>query len=55
MSGIDPTNPQRPDPAAVPVPAAGWAIELEGINKRFGPVHANKDIDLKVARGTIHG
>src|SRR5690606_32143702 len=22
---------------------------------RFGPVHANKDIDLKVERGTIHG
>ncbi|HTM79254.1 MAG TPA: ATP-binding cassette domain-containing protein, partial [Devosia sp.] len=46
-------NPQRPDPAAAP--ASGWAIELEKINKRFGAVHANKDIDLKVARGTIHG
>ncbi|RDE09997.1 ABC transporter ATP-binding protein [Pelagibacterium lacus] len=40
-----------------PVPAAGesLAIELRKINKRFGPVHANKDIDLAVARGTIHG
>ncbi|MDR3471435.1 MAG: ABC transporter ATP-binding protein [Devosia sp.] len=31
------------------------AIELRKINKRFGPVHANRDIDLKVKRGTIHG
>ena len=48
-------NPQRPETAAASVPANGWAIELEKINKRFGAVHANKDIDLKVARGTIHG
>jgi simple sugar transport system ATP-binding protein len=31
------------------------AIELVGINKSFGAVHANRDIDLKVHRGTIHG
>lgn len=31
------------------------AIELKGISKSFGPVHANKDIDLKVMPGTIHG
>src|SRR3954454_25023595 len=31
------------------------AIELRNINKRFGPVHANKAIDLTVERGTIHG
>jgi simple sugar transport system ATP-binding protein len=31
------------------------AIELRAINKRFGPVWANRDIDLKVKRGTIHG
>jgi simple sugar transport system ATP-binding protein len=31
------------------------AIELKGINKSFGPVRANRDIDLKVKRGTIHG
>jgi len=31
------------------------AIELRGINKSFGPVRANRDIDLKVRRGTIHG
>jgi simple sugar transport system ATP-binding protein len=31
------------------------AIELVGIDKRFGSVHANKDIHLKVAKGSIHG
>jgi len=31
------------------------AIELIGINKSFGPVHANRDINLSVERGTIHG
>jgi simple sugar transport system ATP-binding protein len=31
------------------------AIELKGIDKSFGPVHANKAIDLKVRQGTIHG
>ncbi|AJQ97711.1 ABC transporter ATP-binding protein [Gynuella sunshinyii] len=31
------------------------AIELRGIDKRFGEVHANKYIDLKVNKGTIHG
>jgi general nucleoside transport system ATP-binding protein len=37
------------------VAAGDWAIELRKINKRFGPVWANRDIDLKVKRGTIHG
>lgn len=31
------------------------AIELKGIDKSFGLVHANKDINLKVRKGTIHG
>jgi general nucleoside transport system ATP-binding protein len=31
------------------------AIELVRINKSFGPVHANKDVSLKVMPGTIHG
>ncbi len=31
------------------------AIELIGINKSFGPVHANRDINLEVAKGSIHG
>ena len=31
------------------------AIDLRKINKSFGPVHANKDVDLVVAKGSIHG
>jgi len=31
------------------------AIELIGINKSFGPVHANKNVNLSVEAGTIHG
>ena len=31
------------------------AIELKGISKAFGPVQANKDISISVARGSIHG
>ncbi len=34
---------------------AAPAIELRGISKAFGPVQANKDISISVARGTIHG
>jgi simple sugar transport system ATP-binding protein len=32
-----------------------FAIELKGISKAFGPVQANRDINIRVARGTIHG
>lgn len=39
----------RPDQAA---PAA---IELRGISKAFGAVQANRDINLSVPKGTIHG
>jgi general nucleoside transport system ATP-binding protein len=31
------------------------AIELIGIDKKFGQVHANKNIHLKIAKGSIHG
>ena len=31
------------------------AIELRGISKAFGPVQANKDISIRVERGSIHG
>ena len=31
------------------------AIELRGISKAFGPVQANKNINITVRRGTIHG
>ncbi|MDX3929932.1 MAG: ABC transporter ATP-binding protein [Shinella sp.] len=32
-----------------------FAIELNGIDKSFGLVHANRNINLKVRKGTIHG
>ena len=31
------------------------AIYMQGINKRFGAVAANADVDLRVASGTVHG
>ena len=31
------------------------AIELIGIDKSFGPVHANANVNLVVERGIIHG
>jgi len=45
------TDPWLPVPDG-PLPAA---IELIGIDKRFGPVHANRNINLRVEKGTIHG
>ncbi|RFC63185.1 ABC transporter ATP-binding protein [Fulvimarina endophytica] len=39
------------DPAAARPPA----IELVGIDKSFGPVRANRDIHLRIEKGTIHG
>ena len=30
-------------------------LELKDINKSFGHVHANKNINLKINKGTIHG
>ncbi len=35
--------------------AAPPAVELRHIDKRFGPVHANRDVSLIVRAGTIHG
>jgi ABC-type uncharacterized transport system ATPase subunit len=57
VSADDHKTAQRPaSPAAdAPGSAGAWAIELEGINKHFGPVHANRDIDLSVRRGSVHG
>jgi simple sugar transport system ATP-binding protein len=39
----------------IPQAPAAPAIELIGIDKRFGPVHANADVNLEVERGVIHG
>ena len=47
------SNPGRQETAALaPAPLA---IELRGISKAFGPVQANKDISIQVAKGSIHG
>src|SRR5215475_4003542 len=35
--------------------AASPAVELRHIDKRFGDVHANRDVSLVVRAGTIHG
>ena len=35
--------------------ATAPAIELRGINKRFGAVQANRDVTLRVPAATIHG
>ncbi|GAB1478765.1 ABC transporter ATP-binding protein [Paracoccaceae bacterium] len=40
---------------ATAAPTSAFAIELKGISKAFGPVQANKDINIAVPRGTIHG
>jgi len=48
----------RPTPAPSPRAAAGErppAIEFVGIDKRFGATHANRDIHLSIAAGSIHG
>ncbi len=34
---------------------AAPALELRGIDKWFGPVHANNGVSFQVPRGTIHG
>ena len=31
------------------------AVEMVGIHKRFGPVLANTDVNLRVLQGTVHG
>jgi len=37
------------------VPSAAPVIELRGIDKWFGDVHANRDLSLIVREGTVHG
>ena len=44
-------------PVAAPSDAGGEvpAVELRGIDKRFGAVHANRDVHCRIAAGCIHG
>ena len=46
------TQTQGQSVTAAPVAPA---IELIGVSKSFGPVQANKDINMTVAKGAIHG
>ncbi|MBL8331752.1 MAG: ATP-binding cassette domain-containing protein, partial [Rubrivivax sp.] len=41
--------------AALPAASAPPAVQMRGIDKRFGAVHANRAVDLTVPKGTIHG
>jgi simple sugar transport system ATP-binding protein len=47
-----PTSPRKR--GEVPGPAAR-AVELRHIDKRFGTVHANRDVSLSIAAGSITG
>ncbi len=40
---------------ATPIAEAPPALELRGIDKWFGPVHANSGVSFAVPRGSIHG
>ncbi len=40
---------------ASPGSTAPAAVELVGINKRFGSVIANRNVSMRIASGTIHG
>jgi simple sugar transport system ATP-binding protein len=53
MSGAD--RAVTPRQRAGPDGAAPAVIELRGIDKWFGEVHANQDVSLTVRPGTIHG
>ena len=46
--------PARP-PAAAASSERPPAVELVGVDKHFGPVHANRSVDLRIPAGTIHG
>jgi simple sugar transport system ATP-binding protein len=35
--------------------SSDFAVELLGIHRRFGAVHANDDVTLQVRRGSVHG
>ena len=47
--------PTRQEPRNTPAESAAPAVELRRIDKRFGAVHANREVSLEVAPGTIHG
>ncbi len=40
--------------ALAPTPTVAWAVEMQGIHKRFGAVRANNGVTLRVRPGTLH-
>jgi ABC-type uncharacterized transport system ATPase subunit len=49
MAAVSAAAPTRSPTGRAP------AVELAGIDKHFGPVHANRNVDLCIPAGTIHG
>ena len=47
--------PAREEPRKTAEETGPPAVELRRIDKRFGRVHANRDVSLSIAPGTIHG
>ena len=47
--------PSRQVPRNAGAKSAAPAVEFRCIDKRFGAVHANREVSLEVAPGTIHG
>ena len=52
MANRPATSGSEREKAALSAPPA---VELRGVSKRFGEVAANAGVNLRVARGTIHG
>jgi general nucleoside transport system ATP-binding protein len=48
------TEPEAGAPAPPVANERAPALELRGINKRYGPLHANQDVDLRVEAQTVH-
>ena len=46
------SDPSRPEDTSA---GSATALELTHIDKRFGSVHANRSVSLRVAKGSIHG
>ena len=47
--------PPVKEPRKTAEEAGAPAVELRRIDKRFGAIHANRDVSLSIAPGTIHG
>ena len=47
--------PSAEEPRSTVEKSGSPAVELRRIDRRFGAVHANRDVSLSVAPGTIHG